>query len=538
MLASLRADVDDPVRGLDGVLVVLDDDQRVGQVTQPRQRLDQPLVVPWVQAGRRLVQHVQHPAQPGPDLGGEPDPLCLTAGQRRRRPVQGQIVQPDIHQETEPRLDLGQRPLGDQLLARGQRQGPQPVRRFADRPRGQIRDREAVHRHGQDFRPQPGTVAGRAGHRPQVALVPLPLAVGLGFGVAPLKPRQYAFKPDVVRPVAPGPGPVADVHLVVGAVQHRVLRRGRQFVPRGVHAEAACLRRAAQQPPEVLAVLPAGPGRDRALRQGQLPVRDHQIGVDLPAGAQAGADRAGAQRRVERERARPDVVQRLRVAVRAGQVLGVAALAARVMVRPVDELGDHPAAREPQRCLHRVGETRPAGRLDREPVDDDLDRVRVLAVRLRRFAQRVDDAVDPDPGEALGLQVAEQRGVPARLPRNLRSLQSLQGLPRLRRLRVVQALRGDRRKDVEPGALGLGQDVVDDLLRCLPGDRQAADQAVRLPDPRPEQAQVVIDLGDRAHRGPRVRRGGLLVDRHGRRQADDGVDVGLVELSQKLPGVG
>ena len=82
----LRADVHDPVRRRDRVLVVLHDDHRVAQVAQPQQRLDQPVVVPLVQARRRLVQHVQHPGQARADLRREPDPLRLAAGQRRRRP--------------------------------------------------------------------------------------------------------------------------------------------------------------------------------------------------------------------------------------------------------------------------------------------------------------------------------------------------------------------------------------------------------------------------------------------------------------------
>ena len=53
-----------------------------------------------------------------------------------------------------------------------------------------------------------------------------------------------------------------------------------------------------------------------------------------------------------------------------------------------------------------------------------------------------------------------------------------------------------------------------------------------------EQAEVVVDLGDGADRGARVARGRLLVDRDGRRQALDEVDVGLVHLAEELAGVG
>ena len=84
VLAGARADVDSPVRGLDRVLVVLDDDQGVAQVAQPEQRLDEPAVVALVQPDARLVEHVEDADQPGPDLGGEPDTLRLAAGEAAR----------------------------------------------------------------------------------------------------------------------------------------------------------------------------------------------------------------------------------------------------------------------------------------------------------------------------------------------------------------------------------------------------------------------------------------------------------------------
>ena len=80
-------------------------------------------------------------------------------------------------------------------------------------------------------------------------------------------------------------------------------------------------------------------------------------------------------------------------------------------------------------------------------------------------------------------------------------------------------------------------DLVDDLLGRLRGDRPAAVEAVRLADPRPQQAQVVVDLGDRADRRPRVARRRLLVDRDRRRQPLDRVDVRLVHLPEELARV-
>ena len=116
VLARRRADVDHPVGMRDGVEVVLDDDQRVAEIPQPEQGFDQPAVVALMQADRRLVEHVEHPDQAGADLRGEPNALRLTAGQRGRRPRQRQVVQPDVEQEPEPRLDLLEHLARDRLL--------------------------------------------------------------------------------------------------------------------------------------------------------------------------------------------------------------------------------------------------------------------------------------------------------------------------------------------------------------------------------------------------------------------------------------
>ena len=48
MLACTRADIDDPVGSADGVLIVLDDDERVAQIPQTNQSFDESVVVALV----------------------------------------------------------------------------------------------------------------------------------------------------------------------------------------------------------------------------------------------------------------------------------------------------------------------------------------------------------------------------------------------------------------------------------------------------------------------------------------------------------
>ena len=225
------------------------------------------------------------------------------------------------------------------------------------------------------------------------------------------------------------------------------------------------------------------------------------------------AFRAGAVGRVERERPRLQVVDGQRVAVRAGQLLGEALLAVRVVVLAVDELQHHDAVGQVQRRLDRVGQPLLGGRLDRQAVDDHLDVVLLLLLELRRVGQRVHHPVDAHAAVALRVELVEQVD------------------------ELALAGPHHRREHLEPHALVHGEHLVDDLLRGLAGDPLTAHRAVRGAGPGVQQAQVVVDLGDGADGRPRVAVGGLLVDGHRRRQAFDEVDVGFVHLAEELPRV-
>ena len=95
----------------------------------------------------------------------------------------------------------------------------------------------------------------------------------------------------------------------------------------------------------------------------------------------------------------------------------------------------------------------------------------------------------------------------------------------------------DRGQHHEPCALIQSEHAIGDLLHALAGDLHAALRAVRDTNAGVEHSQVVVDLGDRRHGGPRVTAGGLLVDRDGRGQTLDVINVGLVHLPEELPGV-
>ena len=166
------------------------------------------------------------------------------------------------------------------------------------------------------------------------------------------------------------------------------------------------------------------------------------------------------------------------------------------------------------RRLDAVGQALAQVVAHHQAVDHDRDVVLVLLVEDDVLLEPAQLAVHLHAREALGAQLLEELAVLALAPPH------------------------HRRQHHELGALGQRHHLVDDLLGRLRLDRAAAVVAVRMAHPGPQQAQVVVDLGDRAHRRARVAGGGLLVDRDRRRQALDRVHVRLVHLAQELARVG
>ena len=120
--------------------------------------------------------------------------------------------------------------------------------------------------------------------------------------------------------------------------------------------EAELLPERRHQLEEVVGDVGLAPGLDRTLAQRRRGVGHDQLGVDLHPGAEAVAVGAGAERRVERERPRLELVGVDRVLVGAGHPLAEPLLAAGVLLGQVDEVDQHQPAGEVERGLDRVGQ--------------------------------------------------------------------------------------------------------------------------------------------------------------------------------------
>src|SRR6202012_2049405 len=100
ILASAGAKIHQVVGGAQDIRVVLDDQDGVTQVAQVLEDADQLGRVSRVQADRGLVEHVECTDELRAERRGELDALRLATGERRGKPVEGEVIEADGIEKT------------------------------------------------------------------------------------------------------------------------------------------------------------------------------------------------------------------------------------------------------------------------------------------------------------------------------------------------------------------------------------------------------------------------------------------------------
>ncbi len=376
---------------------------------------------------------------------------------------------------------------------------------------------------GQHLRLEPHAPAGRTGARRHV---PLDLRLDhlrTRLAVATLQVRHHPLEGGAEGVLRALPGRVehADPFALV-PVEEDLAGELRQVPHRLVRREPVvrCDRFDDLAEPRV-GDRHAAPGQHGALADREVLVGEDAVRVDLEAAPEARAVRAGAVWRVEAEVARCRLLE-------AAAVLGARVPLAEEAVRPagalIGQVHEQRPVREAQGGLDGVRHPRGIRSLpvrvagspvaDHQPIDHDIDAVLVLLVEGDLLVEILQLPVHANADE----------------PGLLRAGQHL--------LVLALAVAHERRHDHQPGVSREVVELVDDLLHRLPRDLAPADGAVHAADASEEEAEVVVDLGDRADRGSRVPRRALLIDADRRGEAVDLVDVRLLHLAQELPRVG
>ena len=283
MNTGAGADVDEVIGGPHGVLVMLHHDETVAQIPEVFQRRQQLIVVPLVQPDGRLVQNIQHPHQAATDLGGQPDPLALAAGQRSGTAAESQVAKAHGLQKAQPGADLLQNPIRDEHLLLRQRQAVHPDKCILHGEGGELVDVLLPHRDRQGFLPQTASLTVRAGTLAHQLLQLLPAGVGLGLLIAALDVVADALKGLLQNALAPGLVIVQLQCLPFGAIEDDVFRLIAETVPRlrqgklVLFAQSVEVHPGNTVPPDVV---PAA-GLNRPVQNGLFPVLHNEGRVGL-----------------------------------------------------------------------------------------------------------------------------------------------------------------------------------------------------------------------------------------------------------------
>src|SRR5438045_9756705 len=91
-----------------------------------------------MQTDARSTEHIKHPSQTAPDLGGQPDPLRFAATESAALAIEREIAQPDLEQELQTRFNFTHHFRRDLLLLGRKRDLGNKLRRGFDRQLGKL----------------------------------------------------------------------------------------------------------------------------------------------------------------------------------------------------------------------------------------------------------------------------------------------------------------------------------------------------------------------------------------------------------------
>src|SRR6266481_798761 len=146
--AGAGTEINDAIRRLNGVWIMLDDEDGVSEIAEGLENVDEPLRVARMEADRRLVEHVERTYKMRTERRGELNPLGFSAGERGSQTVESKVVEADFVEELQTCTNFFENLVRDLQVPFGELQSGKKGARFFDGELANLRDRFSGHADG------------------------------------------------------------------------------------------------------------------------------------------------------------------------------------------------------------------------------------------------------------------------------------------------------------------------------------------------------------------------------------------------------
>src|SRR6266581_6129448 len=282
--ARARPQIDDAIRGLDGVGIVFDNQHSIAQIAERLENVDEPLRVAGMETDGRFVENVERADEMRTERSCKLNALRFSAGERGGQAVQREVVETHLIKKLQARANFFQDSVRDFQVPFGELQGGKKNARFLDGKLANLRDGFLRHAHRARLGAQASPATLRAG-RITTEAAEENADVQLVF--LALQPGEKTFDPCVV--------------VLRIAIENQAALFGSELTPRHVGGNSAPAR------PlfcflEKHAIARLGPRLDGAVVQRLAGIGDHQIQIEIDGIPEAMAAGACSVRIVKREK--------------------------------------------------------------------------------------------------------------------------------------------------------------------------------------------------------------------------------------------
>ena len=241
VFSGARTYIHDKVRRIHGIFIMFYHNEGVPDIPQVLQCFQQFVIIPLMETNTGFIQNIHNPYQTGANLCSKTDSLGFAAGKSACCPGQCKIIQTNIHQKTNTRMDFLQNPFRNHFISAAELKVLEKFLNICHRHFCNLRNIFSAYSNGKNLWTQTHPMAGRTFDIRHVFLIFSTHSFGC-FAVTPLQVRNDAFKGIIIRACTAIIGVGNPQFFAASAIENNLFDFLRQFPERCIQRKSVFLR--------------------------------------------------------------------------------------------------------------------------------------------------------------------------------------------------------------------------------------------------------------------------------------------------------